>query len=203
VEGEAPVPTEPGANLGMLMSGVIVENDVNSFAGRHLCLDGIEEADELLMAVALHVAADDGAIEHVERGEQGRGAVSLVIVRHRAGAALLQGQAGQGAVERLDLGLFVEGPSAMKRSCQRQTQVFDLAVRRMISFVPVPSAVKRTTLARQTCFCGTLRFEIRSCNRRRSADETMTEIPVRMIPDSHAPTRSGILSRIPMSDFHQ
>ena len=33
----------------------------------------------------------------------------LVIVGHRSGAALLQGQAGLGAVERLDLALFVDG----------------------------------------------------------------------------------------------
>ena len=31
----------------------------------------------------------------------------------------------------------------MKRSCQRQTQVFDLPVRRMISLVPTPSALSR------------------------------------------------------------
>src|SRR6202041_1190457 len=31
-------------------------------------------------------------------------------------------------------------PSSIMRSCQRQTQVLDLAVRRMISFVPTPSA---------------------------------------------------------------
>jgi hypothetical protein len=34
----------------------------------------------------------------------------------------------------------------MKRSCQRHTQVFDLPVRRMISLVPTPSALNRTTL---------------------------------------------------------
>jgi hypothetical protein len=34
-------------------------------------------------------------------------------------------------------------PASAKRSCQRQTQVFDLAVRRMISFVPSPSAVRK------------------------------------------------------------
>jgi transposase len=36
---------------------------------RHLHLDGIEEADELLMAVALHAMANDSAVEHVESGE--------------------------------------------------------------------------------------------------------------------------------------
>jgi hypothetical protein len=48
-------------------------------------------------------------------------------------------------------------PSCMKRSCQRQTQVFDLPVRRMISLVPTPSALNRTISARQTCLCGVLR----------------------------------------------
>ncbi len=35
-------------------------------------------------------------------------------------------------------------PSATKRSCQRQTQVLDLPVSRMISFVPTPSALSST-----------------------------------------------------------
>ena len=56
-------------------------------AGVHLSLDGIEEANELLMAMALHVAADDGASE--EGGEQRRVAVALVVVSHGAGAPLL------------------------------------------------------------------------------------------------------------------
>ena len=60
------------------------------------------------MAMALHVAADDRAVEHVERGEQRRGAVALVVVGHGAGATLLHRQAGLGAVERLDLALLVD-----------------------------------------------------------------------------------------------
>ena len=67
---------EPGADLGVLVGGVVVEDDVDQLAGRDLGLDGVEEADELLMPVALHVAADDRAVEHVERGEQRRGAVA-------------------------------------------------------------------------------------------------------------------------------
>ena len=45
-------------------------------------------------------------------------------------------------------------PSAMNRSCQRQTQVFDLPVATMIALVPIPSADKMMIRARQTCFCG-------------------------------------------------
>lgn len=43
-------------------------------------------------------------------------------------------------------------PSRMKRSCQRQTQVLEVPVRRMISTVPTPSALSSTITARQTCF---------------------------------------------------
>ena len=60
------------------------------------------------MAVALHAAADDRAVEHVEGGEQRGGAVALVVMGHGAGAALLHRQAGLGAVERLDLALLVD-----------------------------------------------------------------------------------------------
>src|ERR1700704_6449800 len=55
----------------MLVGGVVVEDDVDHLAGRHLGLDRVQEAHELLMAVALHVAADDGPVEDVERSEQG------------------------------------------------------------------------------------------------------------------------------------
>ena len=77
--------------------------------GRDGLLDGVEEADELLMAMALHASADDLAVEHVEGGEQRRRAVALVVVRHGAGSAALHGQAGLRAVERLDLALLVDG----------------------------------------------------------------------------------------------
>ena len=92
----------------MLMGGIVVEDDVDDLAGRHLGLDGVEKADELLMPMTLHVAADDLAVEHVECGEQRRRAVPLVVVRHGPGAALLHGQTRLGAVERLNLALLVD-----------------------------------------------------------------------------------------------
>jgi hypothetical protein len=55
------------------------------------------------VAMALHVAADDGAIEDVEGCEQRGGAVTFVVVCHRPGAARLYRQSRLGAVERLDL----------------------------------------------------------------------------------------------------
>ena len=60
------------------------------------------------MAMALHVAADDGAVEDVEGGEQGRGAMAFVVVGHGAEAPLLQRQPRLGAVEGLDLAFLVD-----------------------------------------------------------------------------------------------
>ena len=61
---------------------------------RDCVLDRVQELDELLMGVALHAAPDDIAFEHVQGGEQGRGAVPFAIVGHGAAAPLLQRQAG-------------------------------------------------------------------------------------------------------------
>ncbi|MCE3249174.1 MAG: hypothetical protein K0R61_856 [Microvirga sp.] len=79
MEDEAGVAGEPGQHLRLLVDGVVVEDDVDDLAGRDLCLNGVEEADDLLMPVALHAAPEHGAIEDVEGGEQGGGAVALVV----------------------------------------------------------------------------------------------------------------------------
>jgi hypothetical protein len=82
---------EPVDHLGVLVGGVIVDDSVNRLASRDLALDGVEEADELLMPVALHAAADDITLQDVEGGEQGGRAVALVVVGHGPGATLLHG----------------------------------------------------------------------------------------------------------------
>src|SRR5512132_1546883 len=84
---------------------VVVEDDVHDLADRHGGLDAVQKPDELLMAVALHAAADDLALEDVERGEERRRAVSFVIVRHGRAPAVLQGQPRLGPIERLNLRL--------------------------------------------------------------------------------------------------
>jgi hypothetical protein len=55
----------------MLVGGVVVEDGVDGLADRDLALDGVQKADELLMPVALHAAADDLAFQHVEGGPLG------------------------------------------------------------------------------------------------------------------------------------
>jgi len=90
------------------MGGVVVEDDVDRLVGGNLALDSVEKADEFDMAVALHAAADDCAVEHAECSEQGCGAVPLVIVRHGLAASGLDRQTGLGAIERLDLAFVID-----------------------------------------------------------------------------------------------
>ena len=71
---------KPGQHFWMFMGGIIVDNGVDDFARRDLGLDGVEEADELLVTMALHVAADHAPIKHVESGKERRCAVTLVLV---------------------------------------------------------------------------------------------------------------------------
>src|SRR5271154_993482 len=99
---------EPGANIGMLVGGIVIENDMDDLTGWNLHLDGIQKSNEFLMTMALHIAADDCAVENVESGEQRRGAVPFVIVCHGSEAALLQRETRLGAIEGLNLALFVD-----------------------------------------------------------------------------------------------
>ena len=75
--------------------------------GRHR-LDNVQEADELLMAMALHTLADDLAFQNVEGGEQGCNSVALVIMGHGAGAPFLHWHSRLGAVQRLDLAFLID-----------------------------------------------------------------------------------------------
>ena len=77
---------EPGADLGMLVSRIVVEDGMNRLDGRHDRLDGVEEADELTIAVALHAAAEHGAFRDIERGKQRGGAMADVVVGLGCGA---------------------------------------------------------------------------------------------------------------------
>ncbi len=58
VEDPAGVSLEPGHDLGMLVGTIVVEDDMDHLAGRHLTLDSVEKADELLVTVLLHGEAE-------------------------------------------------------------------------------------------------------------------------------------------------
>ena len=73
----------------MLVRAVVIEDDVDGFACRNVSFDLVEDPDELLMPVALHVLPDDRSVQHVERGKERRRAVALVIVGHGRSAPFL------------------------------------------------------------------------------------------------------------------
>src|SRR5271168_5094774 len=82
MEHEARMAVEPGQDVGVFVGGVIVEDHVDHLSGGDFGLDRVEKADELLMAMTLHAASDDGALQDVERREQRGRPVADVIVGH-------------------------------------------------------------------------------------------------------------------------
>jgi hypothetical protein len=71
---------QPRADVVVLVGGVIVQDQVDLQILGHLPVDGLEELQPFLMPVPRHALADDHAGQHVQRGEQGGGAVALVVV---------------------------------------------------------------------------------------------------------------------------
>ena len=109
VEHKPVVAIEPSPNLWMLMGGVIVEDDVDGFVGRDLSVDHVEEADELLVPVTLHITSDHGSVENVQSCEERRGSVTLVIVDHGSQTSFFHRQARLGAVKCLYLAFLIDG----------------------------------------------------------------------------------------------
>ncbi len=59
VEMDARMSFERGADLGMLVRGVVVNDEMQVPVGRGFAMDLVEKADELLMPMAVHALADD------------------------------------------------------------------------------------------------------------------------------------------------
>jgi hypothetical protein len=96
---------EPPLDLRALVRAQVVEDHVQVAIPWRFAVNPVEEADEVLAAVARHALADDFPVEHVERRKQNSGPVTLVVVRHRSAPSLLQGQAGLGCASRGSLRL--------------------------------------------------------------------------------------------------
>ena len=77
-------------------------------SARNATVDPLQETHELLGAMPWLAVADHQTALHIERCEQRRRAVPFVVVRHRGGAALLQGQPRLRAIKGLYLALFID-----------------------------------------------------------------------------------------------
>jgi hypothetical protein len=108
VEDEAWMFLEPRHAIGMLVGGIVVDDDMDRPLLRHSGLDDVEKPDELLMAVALHALADDLTFKHIEGSEQRGRAMALIVMGHGASASLLHRQTRLSAVKRLNLALLID-----------------------------------------------------------------------------------------------
>jgi hypothetical protein len=59
---------KPFADLRIPVRGIVVDDRVDRLSLGNVRVDLIEEADEFLMPMAIHVAADNGAVEDIEGG---------------------------------------------------------------------------------------------------------------------------------------
>src|ERR1700736_1194698 len=100
---KADVALEPSGNRRMFMSGVIVGDDVDVEITWSLFIDGFEKGQTLLMAVARRQTGDQLALEIIERGKQGQGAVPHVIMGLGANMPDPQRQTRLRALQRLAL----------------------------------------------------------------------------------------------------
>jgi hypothetical protein len=98
VQMEAWMPPHPPAHGWMLVSGVMVQDQMQIESGRRLRIDLLEEPDECLVSMARQAGTDDRAIEQAQGREQGRRAVAFVVVGHRATAAFLHREARLGTI---------------------------------------------------------------------------------------------------------
>ena len=62
------------------MRAVIVQYKMDGKVGPDTLIDAVQEANELLMAMAGLTLPNDAALQNVQRCEEGRGAMSFVIV---------------------------------------------------------------------------------------------------------------------------
>ena len=92
MEGPAEIILQPVRDGLVLVGGVVVHDGVDLPFGGYLLVDPAEERDELLMPVVVGLVADDRPVQNVQRGEQRRGPVPLVLVRHRRGLPQLHRQ---------------------------------------------------------------------------------------------------------------
>ena len=60
---------QPEAHLGVLVRGVVVDDQMDVEGLWHSLIDALEKAKELLMAVAWLAPRDHGAFQNIERRE--------------------------------------------------------------------------------------------------------------------------------------
>ena len=71
-----------GLDLGVFVRGVVVDDQVHVEMFGNVGVDVRREGDELLVPMARLALSEDRAVGYVQDGEQGRRAMSHVVVGH-------------------------------------------------------------------------------------------------------------------------
>ena len=100
-------PGDPALHLGMLVGGVVVDDQMQGEVARRVLVELLEEPQPVLVSVAWRGLAEDLAVEIGQRREQGDGAVAGIVVGAGAHVADAERQAGLRALQRLALALLV------------------------------------------------------------------------------------------------
>src|SRR5260221_1416825 len=102
------------------------------------------------MAMACHGLTSNVVVEHVERREERRRSIPLVIVSHRSAPTLLDRQAGLCAVESLNLRLLV---GAEHERMLRRIQIEPDHVDELLNEMGVVADLERTKSMRLQTVC--------------------------------------------------
>ena len=121
---ESWMPLEPFLDDWMLVSGVVINDQMELQAFGCFSVDLFQKGQPLLMPVLCFDAADQPALEIVHSREQRQGAVADVVMGLRADMANTQGQARLRALQGLNLAFFIAAEhQRLVRRCQVQAQV--------------------------------------------------------------------------------
>lgn len=98
---------EPPFDVRMFVRPIVVQDQMEIQSSGHLPVNLAQELEKLFVPMAGITGTNHRTVQDIERGEQTRGSVALVIMGHRSTATLFHGQSGLCAVQGLDLGLLV------------------------------------------------------------------------------------------------
>ena len=113
--------SEPGLHARVRVGRVVVHDDVPLEGGGGLGIDRVADAHERLLPMARQARAKHWALAQAERRTQGGRAVTRVVGGPRPTAALLQGEAGLGAIEGLAVTVLVDTPhQGLVRGLERE-----------------------------------------------------------------------------------
>ena len=95
---------QPAFDAGMLVGGVVVDDEVDIEVRGHVGVNVFQEAQELLVAMTRPALGEDPAGDDIQGREEGGGAVANIAVRDAFDITQPEGQEGLGALQSLDLG---------------------------------------------------------------------------------------------------